>query len=488
MWQKTRLEQAEDMVGEILRNKTIMKIVGIISITGIGIGLWFLIQPDLLGRLFGKSIAGAGNTTSLSQSSNSAGSIAFDDIGSASSFSSTSSQSSSSQSSTSSTTSTTISTSSAPAAPAEQPFEVSVAFVPVSSDGAGQTCPYVRLWQANITSNKSGNTKFTFVRSDGIVSPEQSYDLDGVQTITTIFSWSNTRTQAWVELNVSNPSLRIIRQNADNNCTVPIQQQQVYTVAAVGDIACSTSEQATNTDPNKCQSGRVAQLLQSLNPDKILLLGDIQYNTGSLGDFQTVFGPQFGSFGDRLLPSPGNHEYDTPAATGYYSYFSNPQYQSGYYAQQLGQWNIVSLNSNCDEIDCSTSGAQYQWLSNQLSSNACTISFWHHPPYTSGTVHASTTWYDDLWNLQLNRNVALNLSGHVHNYERFAPVANTTPIVIGTGGKGFYPFGSRLPGSITGNDNNFGVLLLKLQGKTITYEFHSVDNGILDSGIIGCQY
>jgi hypothetical protein len=77
-------------------------------------------------------------------------------------------------------------------------------------------------------------------------------------------------------------------------------------------------------------------------------LGDNQYETGSLADFQSSYDPTWGRVKGITHPVPGNHEYLTSGAAGYFSYFGaaagDPT--KGYYSFDLGSWHIIALNSN----------------------------------------------------------------------------------------------------------------------------------------------
>ena len=62
---------------------------------------------------------------------------------------------------------------------------------------------------------------------------------------------------------------------------------------------------------------------------------------------------------------PGNHEYFTPGASGYYKYFGaaagDPT--QGWYSYDLGAWHIVALNSNCGAIGgCALGSPENTWL------------------------------------------------------------------------------------------------------------------------------
>lgn len=490
-----RIKIVEQYVIAFIKNRTALSVVGTVIILGIAAGLWFLIQPQLLDRFirFGPSafIGSSSNSASQDLSLTPDGefnSFSFSVNSSNPSRSRSSNNVSSDSSSTISSSVVSLNSSSTTASESSNELNIRAEIIPSGEDGSGYTCPYARFWQANIYTNQATNIRFYFARSDGYSSPEQAFPIDTATAVNTVFSWNSNNGNGWIELRITSPYQQTIRSSADNNCSTPVAQEPIYSFAAVGDIACSSGDITTNTDPSRCNSNRVAQLLTTLNPQKILLLGDIQYDNGDYSDFISVFDMQFSHLKNRILPSPGNHEYNTNGAAGYHQYFNSSLFNLGYYAQRLGNWNLISLDSNCDKVDCGVNGAQYQFLQSQLQNNVCTVTFWHHPPYSSGTQHGNTAWYNDLWNLQVNKQVVLNLSGHEHNYERFSLVGSTTPIVVGTGGKSLYNFGPTQPGSVYKQSDSLGVLFVQLQGKSLRYEFRNVDNETTDVGTLSCPF
>ena len=244
-------------------------------------------------------------------------------------------------------------------------------------------------------------------------------------------------------------------------------------VLAAGDIANCESEGDEQT----------ADLLAA-NTGTILLLGDIAYPDGSDDDFEECFDPSWGAHKARIRPSPGNHEYHTDGAEGYFDYFGaaagDPD--EGWYSFDLGEWHIVSLNSNCDEIGgCGASSAQGQWLAADLAANpsTCTLAYWHHPRFSSSTKHGSDDEYEDLWEILDEADADLVLVGHDHGYERFAPqdkdgnasANGIREFVVGTGGAERYDQGSAEPNSEMRDDGSWGVLKLTLRAAGYDWQF-----------------
>ena len=59
-----------------------------------------------------------------------------------------------------------------------------------------------------------------------------------------------------------------------------------------------------------------------MNPAIVLALGDLQYNSGKLVDFQNYYQPTWGRLKAKTYPVVGNHEYGTGEAKGYFDYFN----------------------------------------------------------------------------------------------------------------------------------------------------------------------
>ena len=92
------------------------------------------------------------------------------------------------------------------------------------------------------------------------------------------------------------------------------------TVAAAGDIACAADKPVT---PEACQMAATADLIAAADVDAVLALGDLQYPEGALEDFKTSYDPTWGRFKGVTYPVPGNHEYYTAGAAGYFAYFGD---------------------------------------------------------------------------------------------------------------------------------------------------------------------
>lgn len=275
------------------------------------------------------------------------------------------------------------------------------------------------------------------------------------------------------------------------------------TVVAVGDISCSPkSDNYNGGDGNHqgCHMKHTAQLARSMQPKALLLLGDLQYEDGTLEHFKQAYAKSWGA--EDLLaiskPAPGNHEYNTPKATGYYEYFGalagDPA--KGYYSYDLGGWHFIALNSNCKDVACDENSEQLKWLKADIASGSqrCTAAYYHHPLHSSGS-HGGNTFMKPIYDELTRGAVDVVLAGHDHLYERFAPQDGSAvgsrqaprSFIVGTGGKDRYPFRSTEPNSEVRISSAFGVLRLQLQPSYYSWEFIDEDGKLLDSGSDRCH-
>lgn len=264
---------------------------------------------------------------------------------------------------------------------------------------------------------------------------------------------------------------------------------EVAVVVAAGDIACGPNEDGVG-DADQCQHGATADLAARLDPDAVLVLGDLQYQKGEYENFLASYDKTWGRLRERTYPAPGNHEYASRGAAGYYRYWGERAGDParGYYAVDVGAWRILALNSNCRAVPCDAGGEQERWVRSQLASSPqCTLAFWHHPRYSSG-LHGSDSTVEPLWAALAEGGADVVLAGHDHHYERFAPERGVRGFVVGTGGKSLYPVLRTLPGSESVSAANYGVLELRLGAGGYEWEFHATGGApFTDTGRDRCR-
>jgi calcineurin-like phosphoesterase family protein len=261
-------------------------------------------------------------------------------------------------------------------------------------------------------------------------------------------------------------------------------------ITAAGDIA----------DPNPTTATKAtAQLIMSINPTVAITLGDNQYPSGQLSDYEGGYDSTWGAFLSKTYPALGNHEYESSStAAGYFGYFGS-RAPNEYYSYEVGAWHLISLDSNCSHVSgCGAGSPQYEWLKADLASHpaVCTLAYWHHPRWSSGSTHGGTTSVAPFWTLLYNAGADVVLNGHEHNYERFAPqdpggasdsARGIVEIVSGTGGHSIYGFGATEPNSVV-RSSTYGVAKLTLHPTSYDFAFEAIPGSTFtDSGTADCH-
>jgi hypothetical protein len=259
--------------------------------------------------------------------------------------------------------------------------------------------------------------------------------------------------------------------------------------------------------PGSGQGGTAALLatVPTTGSNTVFAAGDNAYPNGALTDYQTCYDLTWGAQKARTRPVPGNHEYQTPGAAGYWQYFTafSPTVAVGdsghyWYSYDLGTWHIIALNS---EDTVTVGSPQERWLQTDLaaSTKQCTLAYWHRPLFSSGTTHPSEAYLQPLWQDLYTAGAEIVVSGHEHNYERFAPqtaLAGSDPargireFIAGTGGGSLYNSESTppAPNLEVFNGTTWGVLKLTLYTRTYTWEFVPVAGGTFtDQGTGSCH-
>ncbi len=318
-------------------------------------------------------------------------------------------------------------------------------------------------------------------------------------------------------------------------------------VDAVGDTACDPQDPDYNNglgEPgvaspgDNCLQKSVSDLVVNPLPSALLELGDNQQQDlsgpgGALNAYQTAFGPTFGRANSVAYPTLGNAEYghhfnsgQSLPPTAYDTYFANAGVFSqigampgsdtthitdGYYSFNVGSWHIIALNSNCQNNsqgasvgDCGAGGPEETWLEQNLDNDhqRCTLAFWHHPRWDSGTLGndvTSAAWWTDLYNAHAT--LVVNAHGNNH-YERFAtqdPDGDPTPHgireFISSAGGLSHGTPPQTPGDQrtlqVANYDTYGVLRLTLHPGSYDWQFVPATNdgqgtSFTDSGSAPC--
>jgi hypothetical protein len=286
----------------------------------------------------------------------------------------------------------------------------------------------------------------------------------------------------------------------------PAVGQRIF---AAGDIA--------ECGPTFLGDERTAALLDGLldrPTDLVLALGDLAYPSGRRIDYDNCYHPTWGRHKARTRPVPGNHEYRTLNADGYFFYFADvlapfgataTDPTKGYYSfdVDLGvdvpPWHVIALNS---EIKPIANSPQLKWLSDDLASATlrgvkCVLAYWHRPLFNSGEHWGNEPDVKPFWDTLYVKGADVVLVGHEHLYERFAPqtpgalpdpAGGIRQFTVGTGGAELYGFDTiRKPNSEFGHVQD-GVLQMVLADNSYSWRFITAPDGVVrDVGVGTCH-
>jgi hypothetical protein len=234
-----------------------------------------------------------------------------------------------------------------------------------------------------------------------------------------------------------------------------------------------------------------AKLLDGIR-GTVFTTGDNAYPAGTAEQFADCYDPSWGRHLSRTRPSPGNHDYGTADAAGYFAYFTSRAGPAdrGYYAYNRGSWRIYSLNSELITAE------QIAWLKADLAAkpSRCSLAYWHRPRFSSGK-HGNYGPARAFWWPLYNAGVELVINGHDHDYERFAPQRpngtrywkGVREFVVGTGGTDLRAFATVRPNSVVRQASAHGVLELRLKDGEYVWRFVSVDGTFTDTGTARCH-
>lgn len=281
---------------------------------------------------------------------------------------------------------------------------------------------------------------------------------------------------------------------------------------AAGGMVCDPNDPDFNDGrgtEDGCQHRAVSEVAVGLRPDALLGLGDYQFEIPDADSYATHYASSWGRLRDVTIPALGNQEYKVHDANTFRDFFG-PRVRSpeGYWAEDLGSWRVIVLNSNCSTVTggCAEGSPQWTWLAQELTENPaqCTVALWHHPRWSNGIAGADGR-TADLVELMADGGVDIGLSAHEADYERFVPLdgrgdpvaVGLRSFVVGTGGQAVYQPGAgdaswrsrqTSAGSEHFDAHHHGVLELELAPGSYQWRFHAVGGGadgataVTDSG------
>jgi hypothetical protein len=214
-----------------------------------------------------------------------------------------------------------------------------------------------------------------------------------------------------------------------------------------------------------------------------LMMGDNIYGGEKAADFKLKFEDVYKKLLDdkvKFYATLGNHDESNQR---FYEQFNMNGEE--FYRFTKGNIAFYSLNSNYMDK------RQVKWLEDELAKDTSEwkIAFFHHPPYSSGGKHGSSSGIREIVEpIFLKYGVNAVFAGHEHFYERIKPQKGIYYFISGAGGKlrsGDVKENSPLTEKAFDKDMSF--MLLEISGDQMHFQVISRTGETVDSGVLTKQ-
>ncbi|HEX8283314.1 MAG TPA: metallophosphoesterase [Pyrinomonadaceae bacterium] len=214
-----------------------------------------------------------------------------------------------------------------------------------------------------------------------------------------------------------------------------------------------------------------------------LLVGDNMYGGEKATDYKMKFEDVYRALLDqkvKFYAALGNHDESNQR---FYENFNMKGEE--YYQFKQGPVSFYALNSNYMDKK------QLAWFEEKLKADTSEwkVAFFHHPPYSSGGKHGSSTGLREVVEpLFLKYGVNVVFAGHEHFYERIKPQKGIYYFISGAGGKlrdGDVKADSPLTAKAYDTDMSF--MLLEVAGDEMHFQCINRMGETVDSGVIARQ-
>jgi len=235
----------------------------------------------------------------------------------------------------------------------------------------------------------------------------------------------------------------------------------------------------TGEKPQYELAGKMVEYRQKFPFEFAIMLGDDLYGGDAPSDYESKFVRPYNALleaGVVFYATLGNH--DKPNERFYKSFNMNGQQ---YYTYKKGNVRFFVLDTN------DMNPRQLAWLEKELQNSGSDwrICYFHHPLYSSGAFHGSSTELRlVLEPLFVKYGVQVVFAGHEHVYERVKPQ------------KGVYYFTEGASGSLrkgnlrktaltaAGYDQDRSFMLVEIAGDELYFQTISRTGQTVDSGAI----
>jgi len=236
----------------------------------------------------------------------------------------------------------------------------------------------------------------------------------------------------------------------------------------------------TGTDQQQELAGVLKKYHEAFPFEFVLMMGDNMYGGEKPADFKTKFENVYRPLLDNKVTfyaTLGNHDESNQR---FYDHFNMKGEE--YYRFKKGNVAFYSLNSNYMDK------RQVKWLEDELRKDTSEwkIAFFHHPPYSSGAKHGSSSSLREVVEpIFLKYGVNAVFAGHEHFYERIKPQKGIYYFISGAGGKlrkGDVKKNSPLTEKAFDKDMSF--MLVEVADKHLHFQVISRTGETVDAGVL----
>ena len=246
-------------------------------------------------------------------------------------------------------------------------------------------------------------------------------------------------------------------------------------IAVIGDTGTGNRQQYE-------VGARLAESRQLFPFDVVLMMGDNMYGGERPQDFVNKFEKPYKPLldaGVKFYAALGNHD---DREQRFYKLFN----MEGelYYTFKAPKQNVKFFVLESSYMD----RKQLDWLERQLelSTDPWKIVYMHHPLYSSGERHGSSTSLREVLEpILIKHNVSVVMAGHEHFYERIKPQHGITYFTIGGSAKlrkGNIADTSGLTAKGFDTDNSF--MLVEIEGDEMRFQTISRTGQTVDEGVV----
>ncbi|HKG15007.1 MAG TPA: metallophosphoesterase [Pyrinomonadaceae bacterium] len=227
-------------------------------------------------------------------------------------------------------------------------------------------------------------------------------------------------------------------------------------------------------------AGVMARYWEAFPFEFALMMGDNLYKGEKAEDYKLKFEGAYRPLLDKKVKfyaTLGNHDESNQR---FYEHFNMNGEE--YYQFKKGRVSFYSLNSNYMDKK------QLAWLEEKLKGDTSRwkVAFFHHPPYSSGGKHGSSSSLREVVEpIFLRYGVNVVLAGHEHFYERVKPQKGIYYFISGAGGKlrtGDVKNGSPLTEKAFDTDLSF--MLFEVVEGEMHFQVISRKGETVDSGVV----